>query len=379
MGPEMNPVPHEQQSSRMSLVQGWKHENVRLYTIAFAMVCAVVLMFSVLLYGTSLKSVTIIVDGKKLQVETRQATTQRLLDEQAVKIGPHDRLSADLQAPVRHGDVLTVVRSIPIQVTMRGETRTLYTTKKTVREALYASSYVMDSDDKLMPAPEAAIRAGLQVKIVQVNTMFIEQTKTIPYDVVTKKDSSLSLGKQKIIRPGQNGEILKKIKKTFEDGKMTSIQVLDERVVASKQDRVVSVGTSKPVQVASTPMPVIGTIKKSGVHFSVKKVLSNVTLTAYSADYQSTRKKKGSKGYGVTASGTKVKEGQTIAVDPKVIPIGYWVYIEGVGFRRAEDRGSAVKGAKIDVFFDTHREAVQFGRQKGKTVYIIGPSQPKAH
>jgi uncharacterized protein YabE (DUF348 family)/3D (Asp-Asp-Asp) domain-containing protein len=336
-------------------------------------------MFSVLLYGTSLKSVTIIVDGKKLHVETRQATIQRLLDEQAVKVGPHDRLSARLQAPVHHGAVLTVVRSIPIQVTMRGQTRTLYTTKKTVQEALYASSYVTDRDDKLLPAPDAPVRPGMQVKIVQVNTMFIEQTKTIPYDVITKKDSNLMVGKQKTVRPGQNGEIVKKIMKTFEDGEMTDIQVLDERVVASKQDQIVSVGTSKPVQVASVATPAFGTIKKSGVHFSVKKVLNNVTLTAYSADYQSTRKKKGSKGYGVTSSGAKVKEGQTIAVDPKVIPIGYWVYIEGVGFRRAEDRGSAVKGAKIDVFFDTHREAVQFGRQKGKTVYLIGPSKPKAH
>jgi 3D (Asp-Asp-Asp) domain-containing protein len=70
-----------------------------------------------------------------------------------------------------------------------------------------------------------------------------------------------------------------------------------------------------------------------------------------------------------------VKEGRTAAVDPKVIPLGWWIYIEGYGFRRAEDKGSGVKGNWVDIYFDSHEVAENFGKQKAH-VYIIGPDNP---
>ncbi|MNN20840.1 Cell wall-binding protein YocH precursor [compost metagenome] len=57
--------------------------------------------------------------------------------------------------------------------------------------------------------------------------------------------------------------------------------------------------------------------------------------------------------------------------------MGWWVYIEGVGFRRAEDTGSAIKGNKIDVYYDSLKDANNFGRKKGRTVYVIGPVKPE--
>lgn len=67
-----------------------------------------------------------------------------------------------------------------------------------------------------------------------------------------------------------------------------------------------------------------------------------------------------------TATGTWPKEGRTIAVDPSTIPLGSRVYIEGLGWRIAEDKlppESIRKGAKVDVFVDSHEQAVNFGRQ----------------
>jgi 3D (Asp-Asp-Asp) domain-containing protein len=73
-----------------------------------------------------------------------------------------------------------------------------------------------------------------------------------------------------------------------------------------------------------------------------------------------------------------VKEGRTIAVDKNVIPIGWWVYIEGIGFRRAEDTGGAVKGNKIDVYYESSDYANKFGLKRGYTVYVIGPKKPSS-
>lgn len=65
---------------------------------------------------------------------------------------------------------------------------------------------------------------------------------------------------------------------------------------------------------------------------------------------------------GITASGTKAKQGRTIAVDPRYIPYGTEVVIDGVTYI-AEDCGGAIKGNRIDLFFDSHSEALNFGRQ----------------
>ena len=63
-----------------------------------------------------------------------------------------------------------------------------------------------------------------------------------------------------------------------------------------------------------------------------------------------------------TATGTPVRHG-VIAVDPSVIPLGTHVFIPGYGEAVAEDIGSAIHGYRIDVAFDTHAEALMFGRQ----------------
>lgn len=72
---------------------------------------------------------------------------------------------------------------------------------------------------------------------------------------------------------------------------------------------------------------------------------------------------------GITASGTKVQANRTIAVDPKVIPLGSKVHIEGFGDYIAEDTGGAIKGYKIDIYFPDHQSALNFGRKKGIKVY----------
>ena len=63
-----------------------------------------------------------------------------------------------------------------------------------------------------------------------------------------------------------------------------------------------------------------------------------------------------------TASGTRPTQGRTIAVDPKVIPLGSKIIINGRTYI-AEDTGSAIKGKKIDIFYSSHQDALNWGRR----------------
>lgn len=71
-----------------------------------------------------------------------------------------------------------------------------------------------------------------------------------------------------------------------------------------------------------------------------------------------------------TASGTKPKANYTIAVDTRIIPLGSILYIEGFGYFIAQDTGSAIKGNRIDIFVDSHQQALKLGRKKAN-VYLL--------
>lgn len=67
-----------------------------------------------------------------------------------------------------------------------------------------------------------------------------------------------------------------------------------------------------------------------------------------------------------TATGTTPTANRTIAVDPRIIPLGKKVYIEGYGTYIAEDTGGAVKGNIIDIYIPGYDNCIQFGRRKAR-------------
>lgn len=76
-------------------------------------------------------------------------------------------------------------------------------------------------------------------------------------------------------------------------------------------------------------------------------------------------------GNGITSSGSPVIAGLTVAVDPKVIPLGSVIYIEDVGIRIAQDTGSAVTDNRIDVAVETHAEAEIWAGYGTHNVWIL--------
>lgn len=90
---------------------------------------------------------------------------------------------------------------------------------------------------------------------------------------------------------------------------------------------------------------------------------SYYSVTFYTAGVESTGKNLGDKGYGITASGTTVSEGRTVAC-PKSLPFGTKIHIEGFGYRVCEDRGGAIVEGHLDIYVDSITKARKLGRQK---------------
>lgn len=93
--------------------------------------------------------------------------------------------------------------------------------------------------------------------------------------------------------------------------------------------------------------------------------LGEFKITFYSNDEHSQEQ-----WVGYTATGNDPIAWHTIAVDPKVIPLGSTVYIDGFGTFKADDTGGAIKGKKIDLLVESYDKAIELGIKR-RNVYVL--------
>jgi 3D (Asp-Asp-Asp) domain-containing protein len=101
------------------------------------------------------------------------------------------------------------------------------------------------------------------------------------------------------------------------------------------------------------------------VHVDGRTIVFKRTLTVTASMYATGEPGVGSR----TATGLQVRHG-TVAVDPRVIPLGTLLYIEGYGYAIAADTGGAIKGNRIDLYTDSYEQAMNFGMQS-RRVWVI--------
>ncbi|RDU36915.1 hypothetical protein DRW41_09435 [Neobacillus piezotolerans] len=98
-----------------------------------------------------------------------------------------------------------------------------------------------------------------------------------------------------------------------------------------------------------------------------------VTATGYTAGYESTGKDQNHPAYGITYSGVKVKRDlfSTVAADPKIFPIGTVLFIPDYGYGVVADTGSAIKGHKLDLYFETVDDVFKEWGKRTVDVFIV--------
>lgn len=108
-----------------------------------------------------------------------------------------------------------------------------------------------------------------------------------------------------------------------------------------------------------------------------------MVATGYYAGVESTGKHPGHPEYGITRSGIKVKRDEsglsTIAADPKIFPMGSVLYIPGYGYGIVADTGGAIKGKKIDLFYNTKEDIYKEWGKKKLNVYLVKKGDGKVN
>lgn len=104
-----------------------------------------------------------------------------------------------------------------------------------------------------------------------------------------------------------------------------------------------------------------------------------VVATGYYAGVESTGKDPTHSAYGITYSGVKVRRGEysTIAADLRVFPLGTILYIPGYGYGVVADKGSAIRGNKIDLYFRTKQDVFNQWGKKTVDVFVLHKGEGK--
>ncbi|HHW12889.1 MAG TPA: DUF348 domain-containing protein [Firmicutes bacterium] len=313
--------------------------------------------FLLLFYAWRLQTIAVTVDGVQVKLTTTAPTVEAALAKAGVVVRSGDEVSPGLGTRVREGMTITIRRGVDFVIEVDGQAIEVRMPPVTVAEALQRTGISLGTADRLSLPADAQVWAGLRLKVTRVTTERVTIESKITPKVTYVNDANLDKGKQRVVNPGEAGILAREYTVVYEDGQEVSRQLVGERVVKPAVQKVIARGTRPVIRTAT----VAGgkTIRYTDVFI--------MEATAYEPGPQSC----GIYADGYTYTGKKATYG-IAAVDPKVIPLGTKLYIEGYGFAAAEDIGSDIKGNRIDVCYDTVREALLWGRKRVK-VYILAP------
>lgn len=309
---------------------------------------------------------------------------------------------------------LTLKETFDVSIQTSEQTLTIRTATCTVGELLEANGISVGSDDIVTPDVDDWLSESSQITLTRVTFTTETETEEIPFSVEVQYDSQMLKGEQEIARYGENGEKSIQYRVEEHDGEEVSREVVNEEEVKlpvncivkqgiriaqnEQEEQAVSAESQttasnqtlpQTTQTESTDENGLSTAGRSqvwSVPAGIDDDTENKIITAgdgssyeYTAviDVTATAYHRVEDGGEITASGTVTQYG-TIAVDPRVIPLGSRLYVVSDGGDQswsygpglAEDTGGLIKGAKIDLFFMTGDEATDFGVRPAK-VYIL--------
>jgi uncharacterized protein YabE (DUF348 family) len=293
------------------------------------------------------KQVQIVQDNEKKTIWTTAGTVAELLKEQQIVLNEQDEISPKQEEKIKSKMDIRIKLALHLKLVDGGKEQQVWSTSATVADFLTQQGIKLNEFDRVEPSLSETLQKDGVINVIRVEKVTDVVEEPIQFAVITKKDEGLEKGKQVTVTEGKQGIVSKEYEVILENGKEVSRKIIGEQKLREKLDKVVAVGTKElDIQVSRGA--------ETGTEFYVN-------TTAYTA-YCNGCSGRTATGFDLRANpGAKV-----IAVDPRVIPLGTKVFVEGYGYAVAADTGGAIKGHKIDVFFPTKAEAFRWGVRKVK-------------
>lgn len=273
--------------------------------------------------------------------------------------------------------VSTNLKDVKI-VLQNGYELTVLTAKSTISEVLDENNIVLEENQKTIPDSSEEITAGSVIKIVDksynevqiakvseegvqatldellnnyapITEKIVTEQVEIPYETITKNTAGTSTNTtNKVIQQGKNGlkEVTYKIKYQNEV-EIEKIQ-LSEKIIKEPVNKIVQVNKVVTSRAGTTSRTTPSTTVSADATGQIYKI------TAYCSCAKCCGKTNG-----ITAMGTKATAGRTVAASSK-FAFGTKLNINGHIYT-VEDRGGAIKGNKIDLYVNSHAEALAWG------------------
>lgn len=303
-----------------------KKEKKTFSAIKFICACIILIILSgvgAMTMATQVESVSIkLSNGYEMKVLTAKTNVSEILKENNIIVNENERVIPDLD------DEISPTKRITI-------------TDKSKQEVEVAKISESDIDVTLDTLLKAYDTITEKIEIVE---------ETIPFETITKDVSEgASSTKNKVIRQGEDGirRVTYKIK--YQNEVEIEKNKIAEEVIKEPVDKIVQVQSNVITSRASTTSREEASSNNSSGNVKIYKITA----------YCSCSKCCGKHATGYTASGTKATAGRTVAA-PSNFAFGTKLIINGKEYV-VEDRGGAIKGNRIDMYVNSHAQALAWG------------------
>ena len=306
----------------------------------------------------------VITDGHRVMTYTTFATNPvQVLDDAGISLSEEDTYLAG-------GSDIQICRALRIKLRIHGREETVISTGETAAQLLSRLGIVLTEEDRLSHDPSLYVWDGMELRVDRVTRQTEVYAAAIPHEVSFCSDASLPAGTREVVIPGSDGELICSAQVTYTNFQETERFITAQTMTRAPVTEVVAIGTGtgpEPADPEALPLIGDGSIRLPTGEVLTYSDTAQVRATAYTHTDEGCDL--------ITYTGTTVRIG-TVAVDPRYIPYGTRMFIVSndgqyvYGISVAEDCGGAIKGDRIDLYFPTYYDCIQFGR-RDCTIYFL--------